>query len=339
MACIFSSNRRTGLFSGISCDYRKLQSSMTVNFAIVLGTVASGSGAVFDFLRHTDAFEVPLDGREYYLPHSPYGLTNLVAHSDEAFHLSSSDQALKDFRRVCKVLSRSETPFRYGLDYANKLPGFDQAIDTFVDEITVSRMPMRLMWRRLGRSKIWDRLRSTIPGARPENAPVDIVDVRHEVTRAAKRMHEKVFRSDPVRNPTLLNQAGSGWNPEASLDLFERSRIVVVTRDPRDQFAQMKLSGKATDVVSFVAWYRALEERLKSAKHADILRINFEDFVLNFRSYSQEVLAHFSMDPLLVSSYSPDESKSNLSIYVDSLSNTEKNTIEQALGGHLYSFS
>ena len=58
--------------------------------------------------------------------------------------------------------------------------------------------------------------------------------------RAAQTLHSKIFQSDHENLPVLLNQAGSGWNPIESTKYFLNRKVILVTRDPRDQFLEIK---------------------------------------------------------------------------------------------------
>ena len=59
-------------------------------------------------------------------------------------------------------------------------------------------------------------------------------------------MHNKIFQSNAEGRPILLDQGGSGWNPIESTKYFSNCRIVLVTRDPRDQYVEIKHYKKLT---------------------------------------------------------------------------------------------
>ena len=62
-------------------------------------------------------------------------------------------------------------------------------------------------------------------------------------------MHDKMFRSNEDDRPVLLDQGGSGWNPIESTKYFLDCKVVLVTRDPRDQFAEIKYYKKGTPLM------------------------------------------------------------------------------------------
>ena len=63
-----------------------------------------------------------------------------------------------------------------------------------------------------------------------------------------------------------------------STKYFSNCRIVLVLRDPRDQFVEIKHYKKAKSVEGFVDWYKEMQSRLKSINNPNIMLIQFEDF-------------------------------------------------------------
>ena len=73
----------------------------------------------------------------------------------------------------------------------------------------------------------------SLPNTRLLVSPNNLID-------AAQKLHNKLFQLTSDNRPILLNQAGSGWNPIESTKYFLNRKVVLVTRDPRDQFAELK---------------------------------------------------------------------------------------------------
>ena len=51
---------------------------------------------------------------------------------------------------------------------------------------------------------------------------------------------------------------------------------MLVTRDPRDQFAELKQYKKAGSIEGFIEWYGEMQRRLKLINDPNILIIKFE---------------------------------------------------------------
>ena len=255
------------------------------NYIIVLGTTYSGSGAIYDYLSGRGDLFDPLKGTEYQLPQMPHGLMALEAAAQNAFHPATADFVLSQFVEITDKLSRSRTPWRYGKDYSSMIPSFQKAIGEFVEEISAAKLPMNWHWRRLMLSQspmmhILGKLKNHI-GINKNPPQTRLLVSEKELIFAAQALHKKIFKSESDSRPVLLNQAGSGWNPIESTKYFSNRKVIIVTRDPRDQFFEIKHYKKAASVEAFIDWYKEMKRRLEKINSSDILFIQFEDFVNN----------------------------------------------------------
>ena len=311
-----------------------------VNYIIVLGTTYSGSGAVYDYLSSRGDLHDPLQGIEYQLPQMPNGLMTLEAVAKKAFHPGTADFVLDQFEKLTKKLSRSETFFRYGKDYSSKIPSFEREIGKFIDEICVVKLPMRLHWHRSMQSqtpilyfirklKNYLGFNEVLPDTRLLVSPENLIF-------AAQKLHNKLFQITSDNRPILLNQAGSGWNPTESTKYFLNYKVVLVTRDPRDQFAELKNIRKTISVEGFINWYKEMQRRLKEINNSNILRLCFEDFVIKNQKMVNLLCDHTSLSSNTLSSYEPDLSKKNIGKYQKILSRKEIDIIEYELSEFIY---
>ena len=302
---------------------------------IVLGTTYSGSGAVFDYLAsRPDSFD-PLMGEEYLLPQSPYGLMNLRSALGESFHHSAAHHAAGQFLWLAKRLYQTPTKFRYGKGYENRLPKFLDEVHALLDDATAARFPFKLEWSKTRRSNrqhflLWlsKKLLRLEPRAHPTWLPVS----EDAFISLVQEMHQRLFgaHEETGYTFTLLNQAGSGWNPVNSTVFFANRKVIVVTRDPRDQFAELKIHKGASDVGEFIKWYEGMQERLQ-VENPDILKVEFEAFVHRHKTAIQSVSEFIGIAPATPSSYSPDNSKKNIGKFHSALSGQEVAAIEKHL--------
>ena len=310
------------------------------NYIIVLGTTYSGSGAVYDYLSGRGDLHDPLQGIEYQLPQMPNGLMTLEAVAKDAFHPGTVDFVMNQFEKITNKLSRSETLFRYGKDYASKIPSFDKKIQQFIDEVCVVKLPMRLHWHRsmksqsaiiyfISKLKNYLGFNDTLPHTR-------LIVSQDDFIVAAQKLHNKLFQITSNKRPILLNQAGSGWNPVESTKYFLNRKVVLVTRDPRDQFAELKQIRKIISVEGFIDWYKEMQRRLKEINNPTILRLGFEDFVIKNKKMVDVLCEHFSLASNILSSYEPNLSKKNIGKYQKILSQEEINIIEHSLSEYIY---
>ncbi|WP_435116887.1 hypothetical protein ACIJYF_00765 [Candidatus Pelagibacter bacterium nBUS_49] len=218
----------------------------TPKYIIVLGTTYSGSGAVFDYLNGRGEFYNPLKSIEYQLPHMPNGLMALEAVASSSFHPGTADYVLHNFEKNIKKLLRSNSIWTYGRSYEKFIPTFQSAIDEFVSEICEVNIQMNLNWHRLMQSPI-NYIISQIKnffGIKNYVPLTHILVSEDKLVYAAQKFHDKIFLRNANNRPVLLNQAGSGWNPIKSTKYFLNCKIILVTRDPRDQYLEIKQKKK-----------------------------------------------------------------------------------------------
>lgn len=308
-------------------------------YIIVLGTTYSGSGAVYDYLNGRGDLYNPLMGVEYQLPHMPNGLMALEAVAEKAFHPSTADYVLSQFEDIIKKLVRPKSIWRYGRSYESNLPLFQKAIKDFLNEICTAEISMRLNWHRLLQSPI-QYIISQIKDYTGTNevAPnTRLLVSQNKFVAATRKLHDKIFQVGAEGRPVLLNQAGSGWNPIESTKYFSDCKVVLVTRDPRDQFLEIKQYKKATSVLDFVDWYKEMQQRLKQIKDVKLLQIKFEDFIYKNDKMINVLCDHMSISLDILSNYQVELSKNNIGKYKKSLSQKELDFIEHHLSAYIYS--
>lgn len=306
---------------------------------IVLGTTYSGSGAVYDYLlQRGDGYD-PLSGAEYLLPQIPYGLMSLRAAIGLSFHHAVADHAVRNFILVAKKLSHSPSHFRYGKGYGVALPNFLEEVRQLVRDATAAEFPFQLDWKKAEESGIRRVVNLAMARflkykSRPNKTWLPISE--DKFIGLCQAMHDRLFSSSGSRPPafTLLNQAGAGWNPLASTDFFSNRKVVLVIRDPRDQFAELKLYKQARNVDEFIKWYKAMQQRI-SVNHSDLLVVCFESFVLRHESTVLKLCDFAGIEAGVPSAYSAEKSAYNIAKYKELLTYEEITKLEENLGSFL----
>jgi len=310
------------------------------DYIIVLGTTYSGSGAVYDYLAGRGDLYDPLLGTEYQLPQMPNGLMALEAVAGNAFHPSTTDFVISQFKEVSKKLSQPRKIWQYGKNYSSMLPFFEIAINQFLEEISAAKFPMNLHWHRLMQPKtpliyFFYKLKNYL-NFNNQTPQTRIIVSQEKFVVAAQKLHNELFKKNSINKPVLLNQAGSGWNPVESTKFFKNRKVILVTRDPRDQFSSLKNRKKATNVEGFINWYKELQKRIKKFENSIILKLKFEDFVNNNKKIVDNICRHISLDSKKLSNYDPNISKKNIGNFKKNLNQKEINTIENELSEYLY---
>jgi len=310
----------------------KLLKSNT-KYIIILGTTFSGSSAIYDYLVGRGDLSNPLpDHTEYQLPQSPGGLMSLESAAGQAFHNSISDYSLTEFWELAKKLNNPIRRINYGQGYSNYLPNFLTNIREFISKITAAKMPMDLEWQRMYESnfkRLFRRFKTSI------NLPNKTSETRMLVSEdklinAAKLMHDHIFH--PFLNkPVLLNQAGSGWNPEESTKYFDNRKVVLVTRNPYDQFAELKQFKNANNVNEFIKWFKLLQKKITKVNKQIIKKVSFEQFVLENKKTTKAICLHLGISYLIKSRYEASSSIKNINKYKNYLTKYEIERIRKNL--------
>jgi hypothetical protein len=116
----------------------------------------------------------------------------------------------------------------------------------------------------------------------------------------------------------ILNNAFDPFNPSICLNMITDGCSIVVERDPRDIYAtqintndmyvpeyeKTKTADKIrqqftgfNDIEYFIFRYKTIRQNVIKKDDPKVLRLKFEDFVLNHDSYSKKVLDFIGLDP------------------------------------------
>lgn len=319
-------------------QYNMNDQSNLNNYIIILGTTKSGSNAIYDYLAGRGDLNDPLQGTEYQLPQMPNGLMTLEAISGKAFHPHTADFVLAQFEEITNTLFRPWKPWRHGKNYSSMLPLFKKEIEKFIDEICAAKLPMRLHWHKLMQPSVlylFSNLKSRI-GFTKVVPDTRLIVSQDNFILAAQKFHDRLFKTSSTKLPILLNQAGSGWNPIESTKYFTKRKVVYVTRNPFDQFAELKQIKKAVSVEGFIAWYQEMQRRLKEINNLDILHLRFEDFVNQNEKMIGVLCTHLLIPLDISSSYESNLSKKNIGKYQKILNQKEIEAIKQRLSEYIY---
>jgi hypothetical protein len=307
-------------------------------YIIVLGTTGSGSGAIFDYLNGRNDLYNPLVDQEYPLPMLPNGLMSLEAISGKAFDPAITEYGLIQFKFIAYQLIEYWFKKTKNDDLKKKIPIFKNEIDQFIKEISFGDFPMRLFWRELMETPqqyIFDRLKKRI-GFKKKVPQSRLIVSQKDFIIAAQKFHNNMFFIHSNNRPVLLDQGGSGWNPTESTKYFEDHKIVLVVRDPRDQFAELKQYKKAHSVDGFIEWYGEMQRRLKLINDSNILIVKFEDFVTNNEKSIKKLCEHLTISPDIKSTYQSNLSKKNICKFSNFVSQNEIEKIEKIFKNYTF---
>jgi hypothetical protein len=139
---------------------------------------------------------------------------------------------------------------------------------------------------------------------------------------ATREYLEAVLSSNivPGTRAVVMHNAFEPYSPVRSLRFFSRGKSIVVDRDPRDNFVQGRWYAPfATGVRDFIARYRMQREATDYTPHPDVLRIRFEDLVLDYNRTVAAIFEHLgepaSRHVRPRQHFNPDVSKKNLGLW------------------------
>ena len=307
-------------------------------YIIVLGTTFSGSGAIFDYLVGRNDLDNPLKGEEYLLPILPNGLMDLEAAAGKAFDPATSEYHIMKFQEISEKLSNfwSNGPKKKELRKFAEI--FHKNINQFTNEISSANYPMRILWRELFKTpleKNLNRIKNLI-GLEESIPPTRLLVSPKNLIEAVEKMHDNLFKTHSGNRPTILNQAGSGWNPIDSTKYFNDHKTILVTRDPRDQYLEIKQYKKGQSIMGFIDWYKEMQNRLKLISDENIFQVRFEDFVNNNSKYTKIICDYLKLSDKVSSSYRAELSKRNVHKFQKFKDQKEIRLIEDNLEEFIY---
>tara|TARA_B110000483_G_C18091511_1_gene502165 strand:- start:100 stop:1044 length:945 start_codon:yes stop_codon:yes gene_type:complete len=306
-----------------------------LKFITVLGTTYSGASAVFDYLDGRKDLRNPLKGEEYLLPILPNGLMTLEAATEKAFDPAICEYHLIMFqeisRRLVKYWSRQGKNKKFILL-------FHKCINQFINDISCVDYPMRLFWRELANTSLEKKLHraQNLLGFKKFNHQARLLVSEKKFIKAAHKMHTNLFKKNGDNKPIILNQGGSGWNPIESTKYFKNPKILIITRDPRDQYLEIKHSKKGYSVMGFIGWYKEMQRRLKLIKDKNVLIIKFENFVNYNKRYKKIICKHLKISNKIISSYKAELSQKNIGKFRKNLDRKDIKLIEKHLRDFIY---
>ena len=166
--------------------------------------------------------------------------------------------------------------------------------------------------------------------------PTRLLVPQKKLVEAVEKMHDNLFKTHSGKRPTILNQAGSGWNPIDSTKYFDDRKTILVTRDPRDQYLEIKQYKKGQSIMGFIDWYKEMQNRLKLIDDENIFQLRFEDFVNHNTKYIKIICDYLKLSDKVSSNYRVELSKENVHKFRKYKDQKEIRLIEDNLKDFIY---
>lgn len=279
-------------------------------FFLVSGYGWSGSSAVVDLLKEYDCNIEP--GIEFRLIKDPYGINDLHNSLIVKRDPLNYDIALKDFLWFIEMLNRKPSKFKFGLNYETYFGNnFATLSEEFVSKLI--NYKYESFWWMFDIKKHWadvllEKLRRKFLKHKTQPTYMYFSNISDEkFCQLANEYIEKLFArhlNDKVSN-IILDQAISILNATNEMRFFKNRKLIIVDRDPRDIYTDLCLGGfligdellQKRDARMYVDWHKAWRVNdVKLDNCSDILRLNFEDVILNYDETLEKIESFLGLE-------------------------------------------
>jgi hypothetical protein len=273
-----------------------------LNYICVSGYGWTGSGACIDLLKEFKGVCAPQG--EFRIIKDPYGIKDLEESLVHNWDFIRHDVAIKDFLNYCEIMGRETGLFKKSgkgfskklnvnfmkesHKYIDRMTNMSYYGDTFVHRYKVSAFENFVM-----------KIRTKFGG---NNAKKMYLSRPAEdfFIEESKRYIDKIFYQYAVlkkANKIVLDQAIPPTNIHNTVKYFNKIKLIIVDRDPRDIYVNMVKRGKllgpelegADSASKYIKWHKLLRgDTLSDDEH--IFRINFEDLVFKYDESIKKII-------------------------------------------------
>lgn len=342
-------------------------------YTIISGFNMTGKTVITDILKEIDGFNVPIHTFEFNLLRIQGGILDLYNALEEDWSPIRSDAAIRRFRKITLKLGMNASfknpislfvangtnynKFFNGSfikitnDYVNSLIDYSYEIEwpyLAIDESPFRQFYLRIL-RNIMKKKTFKR----------EVYGTDKKDFVNKTKNYLNDLFKTI--STPSTKTFVMHNTIEPFNPTRGLDLFDDAKIIIVQRDPRDVYASnyvrdvayipsyevkrhwdLKMALTSADKIDlFIKRQLAQYNRIKKNKDDDrVLRLRFEEIVLNYEETLQKIYNFLNIDSsehsLKNKFFKPELSKKNIGLWKKMDNSKEIKLIENTLQEFCY---
>lgn len=333
-------------------------------FIDVSGFGHSGKTIVSDYLKMYGSVFSFHNSVEFELFRVSDGLLDLNMSIFESYNLIRSTNQIKKFNNLIKRIGTRpdwKKPKSYfnssGHCYEDLFKGnFFKESENFINDLIENKCKSIWPYENLISSKLelfFDKLNYKIFN-NLVSTQVFYSDRSKFLEYSAKYLNN-LFKHVTTANHeyVLMNNALEPWNPSPGLDMCGKAFSIIVNRDPRDIYASMIVTSqhhwpdfeqknikqltelkknmlKTNDIDFFIYRYKLIQKNIKKANDNRILRINFEDFILNNFKTREKINSHIGLENDL-KTLDIESSRKNIGIFESIKESSEIKLIEKEL--------
>jgi hypothetical protein len=324
-----------------------------LNYIAVVGYNWTGASVVVDLLREFDDYEE--FGSEFCLIWEKDGILDLEMTLFNNWEVLSQDVAVNDFLEYIKIIQKRGGKFtKWGIGIDNILDiNLFQESKKYIDELTEFKyksnkflldykLPyLYQFFNRLKRKK--ERILKQI-----NVSSVDAYFTRpgeEKFLNATRNYMDSLFYNFSIKNNApniILDQALPASNLQHTMRYFHSMKTVVIDRDPRDVYLNLikrkmliglECSLEKDSVNKFISWYKIIREN-KREDDKNILRLNFEDIVLNYDDSLKRIKNFLDIKTKHSKNktyFNPEKSKKNIGLWKTHANKDDMRLIYQEL--------
>jgi hypothetical protein len=313
-------------------------------FLDLSGFGISGKGAFIDLLREFDNYDTPRPDFEFGLIRIKDGLLDLKCSLVDNWSPVRSDVSIKRFKEVILDLGKSPSRLNFpkalivsGGRYDDMFGGkfielsnkyVDSLIDDSYNGLRVYPMQDNGIFSRVSKKFLY-KLRFK----KVYYSKIYISCGKEFETKTKKYLHELFRARNAANNVThVMFNAFEPFNPIESIELFFDAKIIIIDRDPRDIYLSALNHNLPNDVPRdldiFIKRYKMLRKQVKSKDDNRVMRLNFEDLVLNYQDTLNALFIFLEEDPLVhkypKKYFNPEISKKGIGLWKNSKGKLKK---------------
>jgi Sulfotransferase family len=337
----------------------------------VSGYGHSGKTAVSDFLKdHERVFSFP-SNVEFELFRVQGGLVDLYLCIYFGWNLIRSRAKINEFKKLVNRIGTVQNKFQPSTLWNASGHGYNQLFNNkfisisqeFINELTKTQQESFWPYDSLSDTKLkvfYDKIWNKF--SRNLSLKTIYYTDRNEFINLSSSYIHKLFAEVGNSNQThvVLNNTFEPYNPSISLDIVENSVSIIVDRDPRDIFSSL-INSKDTfvptfekyknseelkkrmvgfdDIDQFIARFKILKNNVIKDQDDRVLRIRYEDFILNHEETARQINNHVelvNLEKTVNKSFNLEDSKKNVGIWKKYRDLPEIIQIEKELAEYCY---
>lgn len=320
---------------------------------LIGGFVMSGKTAMRDFLAEVAPTHSPIPIEEFFLLTNPDGLLTLESELTNNWDPFHCDIAIKRFKKLIDDLSNKyRSPYFYK-SHLNLTDRFYEISQEFINDLV--DFEHRGIWYGINNplQKFGNKLNRTFKTRifKFYQKPMYLSFPYQKFDEIARKYMDSLLEAITLKEKDyyVIMEPYISLNVDKVLNFFSSAKAIVVHRDPRDAFINLRKVQTdyfpVADVNHFIKAFESLQVKYEtqSRNNPNVLVINFEDFVLQYEKTIEQILDFLNIDKKLHVNkkqfFDPSQSVKNLRTFERYQNKEEIELIEKKLRKYCYKFS